>query len=35
MSMIDYIDNEDLQIEGFNGQANIGSADFHDSHGIQ
>jgi hypothetical protein len=34
MAMIDLIDNEDLAIEGFNGRANIGSADFHDSHGL-
>ena len=36
MAMIDFIDNEDLRdVEGFNGMGFIGSADFHDSHGIQ
>lgn len=36
MAMIDLIDNDDFRgIEGFNGMAAVGSADFHDSHGIQ
>lgn len=35
MAMIDLIDNDDFRgIEGFNGMAAVGSADFHDSHGI-
>ena len=36
LAMIDLIDNDDLKgIEGFEGRGAIGSADFHDSHGIQ
>ena len=35
LAMIDLIDNDDMRgIEGFNEMAFIGSADFHDSHGI-
>jgi hypothetical protein len=36
MAMIDLIDNDDFRgVEGFDGRAAVGSADFHDSHGIQ